>query len=131
MVKAVSFYSVIRVAALGFLFLACQAGQQPQKTPSKAEVKAAIEDYVIKDIDLRGAFFLQDPRDGSVLALSFDHVHEGVHATEDKKVYACVDFKDAAGNIYDVDVYMAQTGGDYRPSKLIVHKVNGEVVAQK
>ena len=129
--KTTALCPVIWIAALSVGVVACQPDEQTAKTPSENEVKAAIEEYVRQDISLRDAFFLRDPRDESVLVLSFDHVHEQVHTTPEGGYYACVDFKDDAGNIYDVDVYMEATDGDYQPAKLVLHKVNGEAVAQK
>lgn len=93
-------------------------------------VKQAMADYVQRDEALRGGFLLSDPRDGSILRLSFDHVHDQVHAAEDGGHFACVDFKDAAGNVYDVDVHVEAQDRGHRPSRLVLHKVNGEVVAR-
>ena len=94
-------------------------------------MKEAIEEYVRQDTHLRDVFLLHDTRDGSILKLSFDHIHEDVHTAEDSAQYACVDFKDGEGNIYDVDVHMERKGATYRPVKLVLHKVNGEVVVPK
>ena len=129
--KTTALCPAIWIAALSVGVVACQPDEQTAKTPSENEVKAAIEEYVRQDISLRDAFFLRDPRDESVLVLSFDHVHEQVHTTPEGGDYACVDFKDRAGDVYDVDVYMKQVGSGYEPLKLILHKVNGEAVAQK
>ena len=92
-----------------------------------AQVKATIEEYVNRDIGLREAFFLRDPRDGSVLELTFDHIHETVHTVGDSSRYACVDFKDQEGKVYDVDVYVRNSGD---VARLVLHKVNGQAVVQ-
>ncbi|MDA2934691.1 hypothetical protein MYX82_10165 [Acidobacteria bacterium AH-259-D05] len=113
---------------------ACQspvetAQQAPAQTPpSDADVKAAIKRYVEEDVALKGGFFLKDPTTDQVQVLSFDHVHEAVNEVEDGRYYACVDFKDTAGNIYDVDIYLKGTATELKPDNLIVHKINGEEV---
>ena len=43
------------------------------------------------------------------LRLEFDYVHQGVKPHEDGYL-ACVDFKDAAGTVYDVDVVVSPSG---------------------
>ena len=113
---------------------ACQsqvetAEEAPAQTPpSDADVKAAIKRYVEEDVALKGGFLLKEPRTDQVQILSFDHVHEAVHEVEDGRYYACVDFKDTAGNIYDVDIYLKGTATELKPDNLIVHKINGEEV---
>jgi len=118
----------ICLATLSLGMFAC--GQRPAELPPDAQVKQAIEDYIARDTQLRGAFFLRDPRDGAILRLSFDHVHERVSPAEGGTHYACADFKDDTGNVYDVDVYMQRSGSAYQPAKLVLHKVNGTVVVQ-
>lgn len=121
-----TFFLCLAVLSLGML--AC--GRRPPEIPPEVQVKKAIEDYIAQDTQLRGAFFLRDPRDGSVLRLSFDHLHEHVSPAEGGTHSACVDFKDDSGKVYDVDVYVKQSGSTYQPAKLVLHKVNGEVVVQ-
>jgi hypothetical protein len=66
-----------------------------------------------------------DPRSGTPLRLAFDHVHEGVKAHTTGYV-ACVDFKDASGKIYDVDVVV---GSDARRiQEVFLHKVDGKAI---
>ena len=118
------------LAVVGLWGLACQpAHHAVGGAAPEGDVKQAIADYVQQDAALRGAFLLLDHRDGSVLRLSFDHVHDQVHEGEDGGHFACVDFKDAAGNVYDVDVFVKRAGQGYQPARLVLHKVNGEVVA--
>lgn len=110
--------------------LACQPVPHPDGgADSDLAAKQAIADYVQRDETLRGGFLLPDPRDGSVLRLSYDRVHDQVHAAQDGGRYACVDFKDEAGNVYDVDVSVTPMEEGLQPSSLVLHKVNGEAVA--
>lgn len=121
-----AFFIYLVIFSLGIL--AC--GRRPPDIPPEVQVKKAIESYIVQDTQLRGAFFLRDPRDGAILRLSFDHVHEHISPAEGGTHSACVDFKDDSGQVYDVDVYMRQSGNTYQPAKLVLHKVNGEVVVQ-
>ena len=122
-------HAVGRSLVLTALLLSCNPPEESTEVPpSDLDVKSAIEAYVRQDIDLRGAFYIRDPRDDSVRRLSYDYVHETVHATE-TGAYACVDFKDAEGNSYDVDIHMARASGVFKPAQLVFHKVNGEVVS--
>ena len=51
-----------------------------------------------------------DPTGEGRLTLAFDHVHDGVHATEGGRQVVCVDFKSADGTVYDVDFYVDRAG---------------------
>lgn len=105
-------------------------GQAPIDEETKKQARAAIENYVKKDVELKQSFLLVDPRSGKPLQLTFDHVHGGVkpHA---EGLLACVDFKDATGNVYDVDVVVAGAGGKMAVKKVFLHKVDGEPVTEK
>jgi hypothetical protein len=72
-----------------------------------------------------------DPRGEGRLVMAFDHVHEGVHGTEGGRQVVCVDFKDEAGTLYDVDFYLDDTGGvtaGLVVEDAVLHKVDGENV---
>ena len=105
-------------------------GQTAIDEKTKKQARAAIEDYVKKDVELKQSFLLVDPRSGKPLQLTFDYVHGGVkpHA---EGLLACVDFKDATGNVYDVDVVVASAGGEMAVKKVFLHKVDGEPVTAK
>ena len=96
---------------------------------TKARVLGAIEAYVKEDEALKEKFLVLDPRsDEPLVALSFDHVHAGVHPHE-QGYRACVDFTDDAGDLYDVDVVVSlddQEGSTVQ--KVWLHKVAGEAV---
>jgi len=95
---------------------------------TKTRVLRAIETYVREDQALKTKFLVLDPQSGQPLSLAFDHVHSGVHPHE-KGYRACVDFKDEAGTLYDVDVVVAvEDDGDDVVRAVWVHKVAGEPV---
>jgi len=97
---------------------------------TKAQVREAIEQYVEQDARVKEAFLILDPRNGEPLRLAFDYVHEGVEP-HDQGYVACVDFKDRAGKVYDVDIVM-ETGSDgLDVAKVFLHKAEGKEVAAK
>ena len=104
--------------------------QTPVDEETKKETLAAIERYVKKDVELKQSFLIVDPRSGEPLRLSFDYVHQGVkpHA---KGYLACVDFKDTAGSVYDVDVVVARSGSEMTVREVFLHKVDGTPVPEK
>lgn len=91
---------------------------------------AAIDRYLQKDIEVKKSFLIVDPRSGEPVRLTFDHVHQGVklHA---KGYLACVDFTDAAGSLYDVDVVVGGSGSEMTVQEVFVHKVDGNPVTAK
>ncbi len=104
------------------------AGAEAAVSPKTAkEAQRAIHQYMERDAKVKGAFLLLDPRTGSPLVLNFDHVHEGVESHADG-LAACVDFKDANGVIYDVDVVVERSRG-YAVRQVFLHKVDGKPLA--
>lgn len=114
------------VATLGLA--AEQSAQVDQKTTK--QVLAEIERYVANDMRLKQYFLIVDPRTEEPLRLMFDHVHTGLGKHADGYA-ACVDFKDAGGKVFDVDIVVARSYGKLEVRKVFLHKVNGEPVAAK
>ena len=91
-----------------------------------AKVRVAVERYVQRDEQLKGAFFLRDPVDKAVRDLRFDHVHKGVEKTPDNLYTVCVDFLDQSKNRLDIDFYLRPTNtDDFQVSKIRINKVKG------
>lgn len=105
-----------------------EEGKIDEKT--KTAVRAAIDVYVAKDVALKEKFLLLDPRTDAPLALAFDHVHDGVQP-HDGGYRACVDFTDAAGTRYDVDVVVSLAGEEPEVREVFLHKIGGEPVARE
>ena len=122
---ALSVPMLILLSATSFVGSVSWAQSPDEQT--KSRVQAAIEDYVRQDVDLKEKFLLLDPRNGEPLALSFDHVHSGVYEHE-AGYRACVDFTDASGTLYDVDIVVSVEDGDSEVREVFLHKVDGEVV---
>jgi hypothetical protein len=96
---------------------------------TKSRVRSEIERYVTADIKLKKYFFLTDPRNDKTLRLLFEHVHEGVSASP-KGYGACVDFKDKAGKVYDVDFLVSLGDVEARVEEVVLHKVDGKPLPQ-
>lgn len=125
------FMSGAALMLIGFLGVwAVVHSQTPLDEETKKETLAAIERYVKEDVELKQAFLIVDPRTGEPLRLTFDYVHQGVkpHA---EGYLSCVDFKDAAGRSYDVDVVVARSGGEMKVKEVFLHKVDGTLVSEK
>lgn len=138
-VKSLSFI----IFAVSVIFLAgaiaVSAQEHPREHPSehpmskKAEVTketlaSAITDYVSKESDLKGGYFLFfDKKQNKPLALTLDNVHKDRLATLGDGVYfACADFKDTGGDMYDLDIFMKQGTKGLDVTDISVHKKNGE-----
>jgi hypothetical protein len=93
-----------------------------------AEVRAALEEYIEKDVSLKGGFFIRDAEKDTVQSLAFDNVHMGVHGMPDGSFFACADFMDAEGKVFDLDVYARPgPGEDWEIVKILIHKEDGIV----
>ena len=123
---------IMAVAALFVLPTSVSpSGTQAEITETtKAQVIDAIEKYVEQDAQVKEAFLVLDPRNGEPLRLAFDHVHAGVEPHE-KGYAACVDFKDRAGKVYDVDIVVGKTAKRMEVAKVFLHKVEGKAVTAK
>jgi len=112
-------------AAFAVLPLGCSGGETDTAEP--ADVRAAAEAHVR---EAGGEMAFDDPSGEGRLALAFDHVHEGVKATEGGRQVVCVDFESADGTVYDVDFYVdrAEGSGELVVEDTVVHKVGEENV---
>ncbi len=77
-----------------------------------------------------GEMTFDDPSGAGRLTLAFDHVHDGVKATEGGRQVVCVDFKSADGTVYDVDFYVdrSEESGALLVEDAVIHKVGGKNV---
>lgn len=125
--------AVLAVLSLASLSSIAHAGEDTKPdvaTETREVVLDTIEDYVRRDVDLKEAFLVVDPRTGEPLKLAFDHVHQGVKPRGERYL-ACVDFRDDAGMLYDVDVVVDLDAERPRVTEVYLHKVDGEAVAAK
>lgn len=56
----------------------------------------------------------------------FDYIHSGVKEMDGLYV-SCADFR-AGKNVYDIDYYVAKKDGEYKVTKEVLHKKNGEEI---
>lgn len=124
----IAFATAGALALAGPAYTAGAAGDVPEAT--RSQVLATIQEYVERDVALKGSFLIVDPRTGEPLKLAFDHVHQGVKPEGDGYL-ACVDFKDDTGKVYDVDVVVDVAREEPRVTAVHLHKVGGEAVAKE
>lgn len=119
---------VLTIAVIGLMALAghTQPAGDEVKPEVSAKVRTAVEDYVKKEANLKGGFFLRDAKSNQVRDLRFDYVHKGVDPAPGNEYAVCVDFLDESKNRLDVDFYLKPTdSGDFEVTRIKVHKVNG------
>lgn len=129
--------AVLTVFFTGAIIASAQ--EHPREHPSehptskKAEVTKeslakAITDYVTSESDLKGGYFLFfDKEQDKPLALKLDKVHKDRLSTLGDDVYfACADFEDTGGDMYDLDIFMKKGMRGFNVTDISVHKKNGE-----
>lgn len=116
------------------LFFACSIGffaarARPAEPQASKEEDRPLRAAIASELDssIRGGKLqILDTRSGEVRALTFVSLHDAVHRTGDGSAYACADFKDDSGRLYDVDVYVRAEDGGYRLNELVLHKAEGK-----
>ena len=104
--------------------------------PTKAEgttvtvdqMALAITDYVNSDAKLKGGFFfVYDASTKKPLQLTLDKVHkEKLSQVGENLYFACSDFKEAGGKMYDLDFFMQSVNGQLTVTELMIHKEEGK-----
>ena len=93
-----------------------------------ADMAKAIKNYVNKDTELKGGYFLiYDPVNKKTLELTLEKVHEEKLSRVGEELYfACSDFKATDGQTYDLDFFMK--GGKLKldVSEVSIHKEAGQ-----
>ena len=95
----------------------------------KDELADAIAEYVQEKADEQGGYFIvTDDVTGEELKLILDKVHRKRLSKVGKNEYfACADFINTDGKVYDLDVFMkGTTKDDLEFSKFSVHKIDGK-----
>ncbi len=94
----------------------------------KDAVKKAIEEYIEKDTELKGGYFLLwDDKEKQTLRLEFSRFHEKVRYIEDEGAYfVCTDFISLDNRrLIDVDFWLKPTeDGSLEVTAIKIHKVN-------
>ncbi len=98
------------------------------ETPSvvTADIQTGIETYIANQAE-QGEGFFELPYEDGLLRLKLVRVHtEYLANLGPKSHFACVDLVDVAGDIYDVDFFMAGDPGQMTVTETTVHKYNGK-----
>lgn len=106
------------LGSLGF------AGDDPGIPLSEKEkIKATMVNYIKDNSTRKGNFLIFDPETKMTRVLRYDHIHQGVVKHNDGFL-ACVDMIDG-GTLVDLDFVVSKADGEYRVSKIAIHKVDG------
>lgn len=95
----------------------------------KDSLAKAIKDYVKRDTELRGGYFMvYDQKAEKTLALKLVLVHKARLSKVAKDVYfACADFKAPDGKVYDLDIFMKGNSMDnMKVTEISIHKEEGK-----
>ncbi len=89
---------------------------------------AGITDYVKQDAKLKGGYFLvYDAKTKAPLALTLVKVHKDrLSKIAEGLYFACSDFKDTNGRLYDLDFFMKQTASGLQVTEITIHKEAGK-----
>lgn len=94
-------------------------GEESQIISSESEEDLAgfVEDYIKKDISLKGAFFIEDKKSKKILKLTYSKIKKTDLASDVKKVTA--EFKDNS-KIYEIDFYVSGLWGNLDITKIVL-----------
>ncbi len=118
-------YRIRTLAVVAISALAWSAACAKRSGEAAADVRAAIAAAIHGQHD---SITITDPTTGSPVRLAFDHVHATVDTTRGGRYFACVDFRSAAGPLYDVDYYVGRNAGTLTVQDVLVHQVGGRTV---
>ena len=113
--------------SLFVVFLVTGAHAESEKAISDAEkdtIKQTMVDYIKANSTSKGVFLIQDAVTQKTFRLQFGKVHTGV-VTHHDGFLACVDMLDGEA-LVDLDFVVSADEGEYRVSKVAIHKVGKE-----
>jgi hypothetical protein len=100
------------------------AGDDPSIPASeKDKIKTTMVNYIKRNSTRYGNFLIQDSQTKKTMHLKFDHVHKGVVIHNDGYL-SCVDMLMGSA-VVDLDFVVSEEEGEYRVSKIAIHKVDG------
>jgi len=89
---------------------------------SKEDIINFVEDYIKKDINLKGAFFIEDKISKKILKLNFVKIKEVI--MDEKKVIT--QFKDSNSKLYEINFFVSGLWGNLDIIKININKNNSE-----
>ncbi len=113
------------LAAVALIALTGSTACTKRGDEAAADVRAAIAAVIAGHHD---SITVTDPTTGVPVSLAFEHLHDKVDTTRAGRYVACVDFRGAAGALYDVDYYVGRTAGTLTVQDVVVHQVGGRTV---
>ncbi len=96
----------------------------PLAPADEAAIQHAM-DVFIQDHTLDGHYTVYDALGAGTVPLSFKLIHPGVRMIGGFYV-SCVDFVDAKGTLYDIDMMVAKQGDHYKVFQDLIHAVGAE-----
>lgn len=125
-------FSLLALATFG----AAQEHPDHPEHPEKAEaafkvdvdaMETAITKFVESDARLKGGFFMVfDQKSKKPLTLTLSKVHkERLSQVGENLYFACCDFKETAGAVYDLDFFMQNIDDELVVTEVLVHKKDG------
>lgn len=108
-------------------------GEHPEHPQDAAKIDVemmamAITEYVETDTKLKGGFFLVfDAVSSKPLQLTLAKVHkERLAQVGDNLYFACSDFNEKSGKLFDLDFFMMAEDGKLKVTEVMIHKEDGK-----
>jgi transglutaminase-like putative cysteine protease len=90
------------------------------------DIQAGIEQHIAEQVR-KGNGFMRIPFRDQELKLKLVRIHaEYLANLGPRRHFACVDLVDTAGDVYDVDFFLAGDPGEMTVTETTVHKLNGQ-----
>ena len=104
--------------------------EHPEEASVEVDIETvamAISEYVENDTKLKGGFFFVfDPVSKSPLTLTLSKIHkERLAQVGDNLFFACSDFDEQSGKVFDLDFFMKAKGDQLVVTEVMIHKEDG------
>ncbi len=118
-------FGIILFVVMTLTSLPAFAGDDPSIQGNLRENITTAMHELIERNTIDDVYRLYDPLKGRLLQLRLVKLHEGIVKKGDYFV-SCADFKDAAGNLVDLDFLVLQDGTKLIATQAIIHKADGK-----
>ena len=99
-------------------------------TEKASAIHQTAEKLVREEMDTIGSFEVDHPETGDLLNLSLDAVGQEVKQSDEGEYLLRATFKDQAGAVYAVDLYVEELGeGEYELADAIIMEIDGKQVS--
>ncbi len=118
-------FRIALVVVMALTSLPAFAADDPSiKGNIREEIKTAMQKLIDRNT-INDVYRIYDPIKGKLLQLQLVKLHEGIVKKGDYYV-SCADFKDASGNLVDLDFLVLQDGKTLIATQAIIHKADGK-----